>query len=67
MVLFIMLHYVVPHSSLLVKSYDKRDLSVIVREHPHTIPEGGWGYCHIRVIQVGAAMKGMVFRQCTLG
>ena len=41
--------------------------SVIVREHPYTIPDGGGWYCHIGVEQVCAAVKGMVFRQCTLG
>ena len=32
------------------------------------IPAGrGGGYCHIWVIQVRAAVKGMVFKQFTLG
>ena len=28
---------------------------------------GGWGYCHIWAIWVCAAVKGMVFKQFTLG
>ena len=33
---------------------------------PHRYPAGG-GYCHIWAIQVCAAVKGMVFKQFTLG
>ena len=47
-----------------MKTYDKRDVSVIVREHPYTIPGG---YFHIGTVQACAAVKGMVFRQCSLG
>ena len=31
------------------------------------IPPGGGGYCHIWAIWVCAAVKGMVFKQFTLG
>ena len=35
--------------------------------HDYYVPEGGGGYCHIWAIWVCAAVKGMVFKQFTLG
>ena len=34
---------------------------------PPAVGGGGGGYCHIWAIQVCAAVKGMVFKQFTLG
>ena len=39
----------------------------IIFNHMNVTPEGGGGYCHIWAILVCAAVKGMVFKQFTLG
>ena len=47
-------------------SYDDRMHAIVTRTY-ESRGGGGGGYCHIWAIWVCAAVKGMVFKQFTLG